>query len=707
MNFYYFARIYKFNVGAYINTNRMKNTLFVVYAIALFTFTSISSVHAKDFSAIRNAKIEDTTFVVPEVDLSLLNTPPKFATEVYKHRLDSITKSIPLDYNQYVQGYIDLYAFRKREQVERMLGLSEYYFPMVEKVFKEYKIPTEFKYLAIVESALNPYAVSPVGATGMWQFMFTTAKMYNLNITSHIDERRDPYLATHAAAKYFVDMYRRYGDWLLVIAAYNCGPGNVNRAIRKAGGGQKTFWEIRQFLPQETRGYVPAYIAANYIMTFAEAHNLYPTYPSFSFMTDTLHITKPVYFKDIERICGVNADELRILNPQFKKDFVPAYSNSYTLKLPATRRDLVHSFKDSLYSLFPTAAADEVFVLNTDPMAKARAVYKTHVVTRGQTLSKLAVKYDVSVSDIKKWNNLKKNALYRGQRLKIKKQIEAPVNTPNTAIAKNNSNTTKETASNDKSKVTYEYVTKNVTKKHKVKRGENLSVIADKYNVSVVDVKKWNKLKKNSLMAGQYLTIKTSETVKVAKRVPVKTEKNETLEATTVSSTPVQIVNNTTKENTEGAEEKQEQAVADNTSKPTIVKELVTVERIIKYKVKRGDYLSTIAEKNKVSVQNIRTWNNMKNSIIKPGQELIIKKSEQKLVAKEVKNTESDKAIAKVPERNSDSKYVFHKVEKGDTLYSIAKKYAGLTVELLKELNGMKSSDELKAGMLLKVAKKG
>lgn len=680
----------------------MKNKLFVVYAIALFTLISLSSVDAKDFSAIRRVSLDDTTFVVPEVDLSLLNTPPKFGTEVYKRRLDSITKSIPLDYNQFVQGYIDLYAFRKREQVERMLGLSEYYFPMVEKVFKEYKIPTEFKYLAIVESALNPYAVSPVGATGMWQFMFTTAKMYKLNITSHIDERRDPYLATHAAAKYFIDMYRRYGDWLLVIAAYNCGPGNVNRAIRKAGGGQKTFWEIRQYLPQETRGYVPAYIAANYIMTFAEAHNLYPTYPSFSFMTDTLHISKPVYFKDIERICGVNADELRILNPQFKKDFVPAYSTSFALKLPATRRDLVYNFRDSLYALFPSAAEDQVFVLNTDPMAKSRTVYKTHVVTRGQTLNKLAAKYDVSVSDIKKWNNLKRNALYRGQRLKIKKQIDAPVSIPNTAIVKNNTNNTKEEVDTEKSKATYEYISKNVTKKHKVKRGENLSVIADRYQVSIADIKKWNKIKKNSLMAGQYINIKTIESVKVVKRVPTTNK----VEGKMLASAETQASANE-ENNSNVSDEKQEQVIADNVSKPSVVNELVNVERIIKYTVKRGDYLSTIADKNKVSVQNIRTWNNMKNSIIVPGQVLTIKKIEQKLVAKQVKVTETDKAIVKVPERNSEVKYVFHKVEKGDTLYSIAKKYAGMTVELLKELNGMKSSDELKAGMLLKVAKKG
>jgi membrane-bound lytic murein transglycosylase D len=683
----------------------MKNINFVVSAIALFFLLSIPSAKSKDFSVKSKPTTEDTTFVVPEVDLSILNTPPRFGTEVYKHRLDSITKSIPLDYNSFVQGYIDLYAFRKREQVERMLGLSEYYFPMVERVFKEYKIPAEFKYLAIVESALNPYAVSPVGATGMWQFMFTTAKMYNLEINSHIDERRDPYLATHAAAKYFVDMYRRYGDWLLVIAAYNCGPGNVNRAIRKAGGGTKTFWEIRQYLPQETRGYVPAYIAANYIMTFAEAHNLYPTYPSFSFMTDTLHFTKPVYFRDIEKLCGVNADELRILNPQFKKDFVPAYSQSFALKLPATRRDLVHNFKDSLYSLFPTEAQDQIFVLNTDPMAKNRTVYKTHVVTRGQTLSKLAVKYDVSVAEIKKWNNLKKNALYRGQRLKIKKEIKAPIAQPSTSIAKNSKskNTEKESADAENTKVTYEYVTKNVSKKHKVKKGENLSLIAAKYDVSVGDIKKWNKLKKNSLQAGQYLSIKTTETLKIAKKVSAKPEKKEVSEELIAE-------NNTTKEeNKSTIIESSENATSTESSvvKPSPVMEMVKVEKTIKYKVRKGDYLSTIAQKNKVTVQEIRDWNKMKNSVIKPGQELTIKKYEQKLVAKEVKTSDTEKAIAKVPERNSDTKYVFHKVEKGDTLYSIAKKYAGMTVELLKELNGMKNSDELKAGMVLKIAKKG
>lgn len=583
-----------------------------IFCLVLVLILAISNTFAKP--------VEDTTFVVPEVDLSILNAPPRYKNEVYQKRLDSLTKQIPLDYNNYVQAYIDLYAYRKREQVERMLGLSEYYFPMVEKVFKEYNIPTEFKYLAIVESALNPYAVSYVGATGMWQFMFTTAKMYDLEITSHVDERRDPYLATHAAAKYFVDMYRRYGDWLLVIAAYNCGPGNVNKAIRKAGGGKKTFWEIRQYLPQETRGYVPAYIAATYIMNCAESHNIYPTYPNFSFLTDTVHITRPVRFNDVNKLCGVNLEELKVLNPIFKKDFIPAYSQKYIIKVPATRKDLVAANIDSLYALFPSVNSENEFVLNTDPMAKSKVVYKTHVVRRGESLGRISSKYNVSVADIKKWNNMRRSTIVAGQRIKIKKEIPAVQSSP--VIARNKkttsteepkveviaANTKEETKSETKSevkesttKVVYEYQVKNITKTHKVKRGENLSLIANKYEVDVADIKKWNKMKSSKLKAGQAIRIKTTESVRIAKKVPAKISK---------------------------PEESAEEVIA-------------------------------------------------------------------------------SAKIEKVPERNDDdNKFVFHKVEIGDTLWAIAKKYAGNTVENIKSLNGLKDNESLKAGMILKIPKK-
>ena len=582
-----------------------------IYRIALVClFFSLSvNVNARSLNALSlspSIASDDTSFVIPEVDLSQLNVAPKFELAVYQKRLDSLTKDIPLDYNEHVQGYINLYAFRRREQVERMLGLSEFYFPMVERVFKEYNIPTEFKYLAIVESALNPYAVSPVGATGMWQFMFTTGKMYNLKITSHIDERRDPLKATHAAAKYFVDMYKRYGDWLLVIAAYNCGPGNVNRAIRKSGGG-KTFWAIRNYLPAETRGYVPAYIAATYIMNCAEVHNIYPTYPNFSFMTDTVQLSQPVAFKDIVKLCGISAEELKVLNPIFKKDFVPAYNESYTIKVPATRKDILSLNKDSLYRAFPNRLnAESMFVLNTDPLANARTVYKTHVVRKGETLSKLSNKYDVSVSEIKKWNKIKRNSLAVGQRLRIKREIKAvPSTTPIQLIAKN----------------------------------------------------KINKVKES----------------------PVTEQKQAIASTEEPAANPVQ------------SEETQ----------------IITVKKNKTHTVKAGDNLGNIAAKYDVSLADIKKWNDLKSSRINVGQKITIQTFVQKAVLKKSEvNTSETEVTAKVPNRNEEEKLVLYKVEVGDTLWAIAKRFEGMTIEKLRALNNLKSNESLKAGMILKVIKK-
>ncbi len=314
----------------------------------------------------------------------------------------------------------------------------------------------------------------------------------------------------------------------------------------------------------------------------------------------------------------------------------------------------------------------------------------------------MANKYDVEIRDIKKWNNLSRNALKKGQRLKIKKLLQAPTPVPATAIASTRKPISTDTSSAntiEKPKVSYEYVTQNVTKKHKVKRGENLSVIADKYNVESSDIKKWNHLKSNKLMAGQALNIKTSETVKVAKKAKSKKTTDEIVEQKSE-----QVASNTT---TESKDQQDVKSSTENTKANTEMV-LVKVEKIKKYKVRKGDYLSTIAEKNKVSVQDLRTWNNMKRSIVMPGQILIIKKVEDKLVAKSTTSEKEENNIAKkIPERNSDEQFVFHKVEKGDTLYGIAKKYAWMTVEKIKELNGLKASDDLKAGMILKISKKG
>lgn len=671
----------------------MKKLHIACITLALFVAFSNEMLASQRFDDKKNedknraSSSVDSIFVVSEVDLSVLKIPPRFENQVYQLRLDSLTKDIPLDYNGYVQAYIDLYAFRKRDQVERMLGLSEYYFPMVEKVFRERDIPTEFKYLAIVESALNPYAVSRVGATGMWQFMFTTGKMYGLKITSHIDERRDPYKATVAAAQYFVDMYRRYGDWLLVIAAYNCGPGNVNKAIRKAGGA-KDFWSIRQYLPQETRGYVPAYIAATYIMNYSEEHNLFPSYPNFSFMTDTIHISRPVSFKDVEDLCGVSADELRILNPLFKKDFIPAYDETFVLKVPSTRRDIVCMNIDSLYRSFPTDMNNEpVFVLTSDPMSKSGSFSKYHEVKQGETLSRIAAKYDVTLTDLRKWNNMSSNMVRTGQKLKIKKESPAVIEQPQTVYAQNSTSPNAPAQEYDK-------VVKSKTKTHKVKYGENLTLIAKKYGVEISDLKDWNNLRSTNIQIGQVIKIKTTEVVLVARKAP----------APPVKETPVAAAKEEQlAQSGSAAPESKDGAKTINANDEV---EIVKVPVTITHQVKRGETLTQISQKYAVSIDDLKSWNTLQASHIMVDQKLIIKREEEKIVVKKSASAEQ-LATKKIPARAEDGQYVLHKVEAGDTLWNIAKRYEGVTVEMIRTMNGLKTDDAIKTGTVLKVIKKG
>lgn len=335
---------------------------------------------------------------------------------VLKKRLDSIERTVPLPYNEFVQEYIDIYSSRK-EMMGKMLGLSGYYFPIFEKALKSYNIPAEIKYLPIIESSMDPYAVSRVGATGLWQFMFATAKGYGLHIDSYIDERRDPVQASYAAAAYFSDAYQELGDWLLAIAAYNCGMGNVNRAIRKAGS--RDFWEIRRFLPRETRNYVPAFIAAVYVMNFSKNHEIEIQKPGFSEKMDTVHVNRHISLPKLARALNVEESMLCLLNPAYKKKIVNG-SDEVPKRIVVPRVN--YSNYSMVYDVLNNYPAKETRVVQVSNGHKPTVLY--HKVKHGQNLSIIAEKYNVEVQDLKVWNNLKSNTILPGQRLIVSKSAD-------------------------------------------------------------------------------------------------------------------------------------------------------------------------------------------------------------------------------------------------------------------------------------------
>ncbi len=361
--------------------------------------------------------------LTPDKDCQMRDENPLFSDSVYIEKLSRIPAIMEMPYNDIVRKFIDLYAGKLRKQVSYMLGASNFYMPIIEEALDAYNIPQELKYIPIIESALNPRAVSPMGATGLWQLMIGTGKNYGLESNSLIDERRDPIKSTWAAARYLRDLYSIYQDWNLVIAAYNCGPGNINKAIRRANGA-KDYWAIYNYLPQETRGYVPAFIAANYVMTYYCDHNICPMEAQISQNTDTVQVNKSLHFEQISDICGIGVDQIRSLNPQYKIDIVPGNAGPCTLRLP---RNYINTFIDSQDTIYSYRAAElfsnrkTVSVKNEviEKPSGPRAVY--HKVRRNQTLSVIAKRYGVSVKELKRWNGLRKNKITAGKRLKIYK----------------------------------------------------------------------------------------------------------------------------------------------------------------------------------------------------------------------------------------------------------------------------------------------
>ncbi len=344
---------------------------------------------------------------------------------VYIRRLAAIMSPIQLPYNDVIKRYIMAYTSGKGVLLGRVLGLSQHYFPMFEEELARNNMPLELKMLPVIESALNPMATSYVGAAGLWQFMLQTGRHYGLEVTSFVDQRRDPIASTAAACKYLKELYRIYGDWTLVIASYNCGPGNVNKALKRAGDDAKTYWDIYPYLPKETRGYVPSFVAAMYAYKYHREHQIDPIVTAFPLSVDTLHVSRVIHLEQISSTLDTPVEMLRILNPQYKMDIIPATDKRYPLVLPQreiTRfiemSDQIYA-KDSIYlKQYRSSSVNSQAKISLPANAPA-IVYK---VKSGDTLGAIARKYRVSVAQLQKWNNLRSaNSLRVGQRLSIYK----------------------------------------------------------------------------------------------------------------------------------------------------------------------------------------------------------------------------------------------------------------------------------------------
>lgn len=509
-------------------------------------------------------------------------------TELLKQRLQVMNEKSPfeIEYNQGLENIIKSFLKNRKKSFSRLMALSEYYFPIFEDAFAKQNVPLEIKYLAVVESALNPKAVSKMGATGIWQFMYGTGKQYDLKIDSYIDERSDPLKSTLAASEYMTKMFNVFGDWELVLASYNSGPGNVTKAIRRSGGKTK-YWDIRNYLPKETQGYVPAFLATMYLFEFHKEHGINPERAVVkNFETDTIRIKEKMTFKQIADLLDMPQAQIQLLNPSYKLNVVPFYKDEqHFLRLP---KDKVAAFVSNEEKIYAYARHDS-------------NIYKMPV--------RLAQKLTPKVKSIK------------------------PAELLN-----------------------LEYYT--------VQKGDNLSSIAKKYDVSITDIKQWNKLQGNSVALGKSLKIKSNE--------------------------PVSKISKDIKATQEIIKKPTEDAIASVDNKENEIE--------VEYVVKSGDNLGSIAQKFGITLSELKEWNNLSSNNLSLGKTLIVSKKENMVV----ENTAiASNSIDSFKKKSSSKSMEDYFVKKGDSLYSISKKYPGVTISDIK-WNGIKDED-IKPGMKLKI----
>lgn len=465
----------------------------------LCAHTALSEIHTPDL-AVDTLVTENTVEQAIDIQLELiadsisfvdvedeLERPPMFTfvPATVEGRLAYLQKTIPLTYNAQVQAYIDAYSTeRYKRHLEQMMGLSRYYFPIYERVFSEAGVPEEIKYLSIVESALNPHAVSRVGATGLWQFMFATARMYDLAMDSYVDERKDPIAASRAAAAYLSDAYNEFGDWLLAIASYNCGKGNVLRAIQRSGLTNPDYWAISRFLPRETRNYVPAFIAITYMMEYHEEHGIAPVAPTIPLQTEVVWVQKHVPLSGVAKALDIEEDIIKSLNPAYKRGVV---NGTFDIPKRLILPEAPPKAYPALYAVLNAPNKMQAFYAAESgaPRNDTETATITHRVRKGETLGKIANRYHVSVQDLKVWNRLQKNTIVPGQQLRV-------------MAAGGRQSTESATSPANAAYVTY-----------RVKKGDTLSGIAQRYRkASVSTIKSDNRLRNNRIKPGMTLKIK-------------------------------------------------------------------------------------------------------------------------------------------------------------------------------------------------------
>jgi membrane-bound lytic murein transglycosylase D len=468
----------------------------------------------------------DSATLTPERLFEFGNLIPMESDETIQDRLSCIKSSIPLEYNAYVRSFIDYFTIRNRKYTRRMLERENLYFPLFEKYLAKHNMPAELKYLSVVESALNPKAKSAVGAIGLWQFMPATGNDFKLVQNAWYDERMDPEKSTEAACKFLRQLHNIFGDWELALAAYNCGPGNVRKAITRAGG-KRDFWAIFPYLPKETRGYVPSFTAVMYAMNYAAAHKITSDSLLYAVATDTVLINQSLDLAKFSAELNLTTEELRNLNPAIKKDHLPESVRKYALKVPVEKRPVLAQNRSTIlansrFSVPAPVVKEEPVVLAAQqtiaqPDSSTKALLpETYVVKKGDYLAKIAKEQNVTLADLKSWNNLKTNNVLANQKLVLYKPA-APADSASLALASAVPTSEKEPETSLKNepvkkshagRSSHKSMPKQKLIIHSVQPGDTLWNISRKYNgISVEAIKKRNKLKSNELKPGQKLVI--------------------------------------------------------------------------------------------------------------------------------------------------------------------------------------------------------